>query len=321
LPVPGLRTSLYGLIETRAGSIIAATHDGIFRTLDDGVTWRHVGVQRGNIKILEAERGRAFAIGEGGSVWSSADAGDSWVRLPSPSVPIDDRVRGSVQLSGIVVPGDGRVFGLTAQSLLVSHDAAQTWAVSGLSKGAQSVVRLGDTWFAGGSSGVFKSQNLTTWVECSAGIQHPSIQSLTATSTGDLLALTYMGIFRSLDRCGSWWLLAELPRSDVPWRIIAIGPDVGIVLAGRGIAQWSFVERKWTTNPTAPEITAVAHDGAGAHWTGTADGVYQFVPRAGSWELQRAGLQGQHVTALTFHPDGYLLAGVAGSDTFRARLR
>lgn len=320
LRLPAPRTSPYGLIETRTGSVIAATHDGIFRTLDDGITWHHVGVQHENIKVLEAEPGRAIAIGEGGSVWSSADA-DSWVRMPSPSVPIRDRVRGSVQLSGILLPGDGRLFGLTAHSLLVSQDAGQTWAVAGLSKGALSVVRLDDLWFAGGPSGVFKSQDLTTWTECSAGIPHPGIRSLAATSTGDLLALTYMGIFRSLDRCGSWWLLAELPRPDLPWRIVASGPDVGIVLAGRGIAQWSFVERRWNTSTTAPEITAVAHDPAGAHWVGTPDGVYEFVTRADSWELLRAGLEGRRVTALTFHPDGYLLAGVAGSGTFRARLR
>ena len=93
------------------------------------------------------------------------------------------------------------------------------------------------------------------------------------------------------------------------------------MLAGRGIAQWSFVERRWNTSTTAPAITAVAHDPAGAHWVGTPDGVYDFVTRADSWELLRAGLEGRRVTALTFHPDGYLLAGVAGSGTFRARLR
>ena len=57
--------------DRNAGSVIAATHDGIFRTLDDGITWHHVGVQH-DIKVLEAEPGRAIAIGEGGSVWSSA---------------------------------------------------------------------------------------------------------------------------------------------------------------------------------------------------------------------------------------------------------
>jgi ligand-binding sensor domain-containing protein len=71
----------------------------------------------------------------------------------------------------------------------------------------------------------------------------------------------------------------------------------------------------------APEITAIAHDPAGAHWVGTPNGVYAFVTRAGSWELQPAGLEGRRVTALTVHPDGYLLAAVAGSGTFRARLR
>ena len=317
---PAPRASIYGVIETRAGSVIAATHDGVFRTVDDGITWRHVGVQHENIKVLAAERGRALAIGEGGSVWSTADA-DSWVRMPSPSIQIRDRVRGSVQLSGIFLPGDGRLFGLTDQSLLVSQDAGQTWAVAGLSKGAVSVLRLDNLWFAGGPSGVFKSQDLTTWTECSAGMPHPGIRSLIATSTGDLLAMTYMGIFRSLDGCGSWWLLAELPPSDFPWRIVASGPDVGIVVAGRGIAQWSFVERRWNTNTTAPQVTAVAHDPAGTHWVGTPNGVYEFVTRAGSWELQPAGLEGRRVTALTFHPDGYLLAAVAGSGTFRARLR
>ena len=79
-------------------------------------------------------------------------------------VPIRDRMRVGAAL-GILLPGDGRLFGLTAHSLLVSQDAGQTWAVAGLSKGALSVVRLDDLWFAGGPSGVFKSQDLTTWTD------------------------------------------------------------------------------------------------------------------------------------------------------------
>ena len=62
LRLPAPRTSPYGLIETRTGSVIAATHDGIFRTLDDGITWHHVGVQHENIKVLEAEPGRAMRL-------------------------------------------------------------------------------------------------------------------------------------------------------------------------------------------------------------------------------------------------------------------
>ena len=46
------------------------------------------------------------------------------------------------------------------------------------------VVKVGDTWFASTYAGVFRSDDLVRWTECSSGLSAGSVFSIAATSTG-----------------------------------------------------------------------------------------------------------------------------------------
>ena len=167
LRLPAPRTSPYGLIETRTGRSSRppmTASSGPWMTESPGTTSACSTKTSRSWRPSLAERLRLVKAAACGRVPTRI------VGFECPALGADPRsVRVGAALR-ILLPGDGRLFGLTAHSLLVSQDAGQTWAVAGLSKGALSVVRLDDLWFAGGPSGVFKSQDLTTWTECSAGI-------------------------------------------------------------------------------------------------------------------------------------------------------
>jgi ligand-binding sensor domain-containing protein len=201
--------------------------------------------------------------------------------------------------------------------------------MSGLSKGVTALVRpkdVKDTWFAGTFQGVFRSEDLTRWTECSSGLENGSIRDLIATPDGDLIALAAYGrLYRSQDGCRSWWpLTAPTPRlvnvnvSRTP-PLLASDDALGLVLFGDGIAQLSRDQRTWVVRATSPAITAFARDGQGRYWLGTHDGVSRLSVEEPAWKLIPAGLDGR-ISALAIDPDGYLLAAVDNRGMFRARV-
>lgn len=195
-----------------------------------------------------------------------------------------------------------------------------------MSKGVTALARLKDTWFAGTWQGVFRSEDMLRWTECSSGLEGGSIRDLIATSDGDLIAVaSYRGLYRSPGNCRSWWpLTAPTPRlvnvnvSRTP-PLLASDDTLGLVLFGDGIAQLSRDQRAWIVRAESPAIIAFARDGQRRYWLGTRDGLSRLSIEEPTWKLIPAGLDGP-ISALAIDLDGYMLAGVASRGIFRARV-
>jgi len=323
LPLP--RNGANALLETRRGALLAATGAGIYRSNDRGSSWTAAGVLGQHVSSLVAVRGRAYASVADASLWTSVDSGLTWSRLDSSRVDNPRRFESPTPFSSLFIVDGSELRGATLREFLASRDAGVTWSAAGLSKGVNAFVRVRDTWFAGTWEGVFRSEDLATWTECSSGLSVGSIVALTATPGGDLLAVDGDAVYRSQDECRSWAPLSSL----LPFRargrstarpILVSDTAIGIVMLGAGVAQLSLAERKWSIRAESRnEITAFVKDDRGRYWLGTTTGLVQLSIDTSAWRLSPAGLEG-HVSALAVDPDGYLLAAVAGRGLLRARL-
>ena len=314
--------SANALLETRRGALLSATGAGIYRSTDRGTTWTATGTQGQHVRTLVAGRGRAFASIEDASLWTSVDSGLTWSRVDWWRV--DNPRESATPLSPLFIIDRTRLRGATNREFLASADAGITWSSGGLSKGVNALVRMRDTWFAATWEGVFRSADLAHWTECSSGLPTGSVSAMTSTPSGDLIALDGSTLYRSLDECRSWSPLTSLPfpgaRGATVQPTLASDPALGIVALGTGIAQLSLAERKWTIRAESRhDITAFAKDDRGRYWLGTRGGVWRLTIDGLEWRLNPAGLDGD-ILAVAVDPDGYVLAAVAGSGLFRARL-
>jgi photosystem II stability/assembly factor-like uncharacterized protein len=318
------RHSANALLETRRGAMLSATGAGIYRSTDRGSSWTATGTQGQPVQSLVAGRGRAYVSIADASLWTSVDSGLTWSRVAWSRVENPRRFDSATPLSPLFIIDGTQVQGATSRELLVSRDTGITWSSAGLSKGVNAVVRLRDTWFAGTWEGVFRSEDLAHWTECSSGLPLGSVSAMTATPNGDLIALDGSTLYRSQDECRSWSSLAFLPfrgpDGSTTRPILVSDSAIGIVALGAGIAQLSLTERRWNVRAESRNnITAFAKDDRGRYWLGTRGGVLRLSIDGTEWRLTPTGLEG-YISAVAVDPDGYLLAAVAGRGIFRARL-
>jgi ligand-binding sensor domain-containing protein len=322
---PPLRQqSASALLETRRGTLLSATAAGIYRSTDGGALWTATGIQGPHVRSLVAGRGHAYASVDDASLWTSVDSGLRWSRVDWSRVDNPRRFDSPTPLSPLFIVDDTHLRGATLREFLASDDAGIRWSSAGLSKGVNALVRLRDTWFAGTWEGVFRSDDLAHWTECSSGLPVGSVSALTTTPSGDLIAIDSSGFYRSQDECRSWFPLPFLPfRGTAGGRslpILASDAALGIVVFGAGVAQLSLTEHKWTIRAESLDaITAFAKDRRERYWLGTRRGVYRLLIDGSEWRLTAAGLDGD-IAAVAVDPDGYLLAAVTGRGMFRARL-
>ncbi|GAB3500824.1 sialidase family protein [Amycolatopsis cihanbeyliensis] len=115
---------------------------GVFRSLDGGLTWERLGgglpeqgpdVGRIGIAASASEPGRLYAIvnqtsGPFAGFYTSADAGETWTRLPEPDVLKDSQSSFGWWFGKLWVdPDDSRQVHVAGVPLVTSKDGGRTW--------------------------------------------------------------------------------------------------------------------------------------------------------------------------------------------------
>jgi len=188
-----------------AGGILAGTYgSGIFRSTDNGATWRALNVGQKNLNVQSLVVDPSGMI-VAGTYWNGAvrstDNGATW-ELPQPPI-------GSV-VYGFTISKSGRIFAATNGGLFRSTNRGQTWNVSGTGLPSAQVFSIASddqgVLYAGPlNEGLFKSTNDgATWSAVNIGSPIHTVNCLSVHSSGLVVAGTDMGLFTSTDEGITW---------------------------------------------------------------------------------------------------------------------
>ncbi len=240
-------------------AILAGTDGGVFRSVDNGLTWKSTGLHVGWCEAILSYGSSILAAQAG--VWKSTDDGRTWQHS---NTGLDGE--GSDPCALAVV--DTVIFlGMRGSGgdLYCSTDLGATWnqAETGLAdRTVQSFAVVGSTLFAGTTgSGVYRTTNDgKNWSHASSGLTDENILTLAA-SGPNLFAGSGEGhVFQSTNNGGGW-------------------TQVGSGLPGASI-----------------QVLVV--DGTGNLYAATSVGVYKFGDNGTSWTAVNSGLMDTNIVSL-----------------------
>lgn len=147
----------------------------LMQTTDGGESWKRINIPGAdvNARLVRAifSRGRGWAFGEEGTIFTTRDSGVTWTRLQSPTRHL--------LLGGIFIDEDrGWLVGAGA-TIIQTSDGGETWHTSRLDDARRTAVRFGATsfvdnrlgWAVGSGGSIYHTVNGgRTWQQQSSGI-------------------------------------------------------------------------------------------------------------------------------------------------------
>ena len=243
------------------GSLYAVSHNGLFRSTDEGTTWTQIdnGIT-GNILVLAFDPGNADVVYAGtleGGLFKTVNAGANWWSIGSPDLPADH-----------------------IRSIAIDPVQPQILYLGTLSHGCYKSFDGGQTWIP-----INNNVNMTK-IE-SIVIDPANTLTLYA---ADSDPSTGMGIFKSADGGQSWTKLS--PTLEFGWGpgpYIAIDPvdteniysvtHAAVFLSNDGGSNWdsspvsSSQVNSITVDPANPQVL----------YAGTREGIFKSTNRGQSW--------------------------------------
>ena len=287
-PLSGAILWFFG--ETSTGAFFGSGATGVYRSLDDGVTWSAVN---GGLpatprvtSIVEAASGDLIAGSTG--YYRSTDGGSTW----SATAPADP-LRGVADLQR---GPSGVLFAATDAGAYLSSDDGTDFSASnsGLANGIVAVLTVAadGTVYAGFDGGVGRSDDGgSTWAVLSEGLPG-GVSALLQRSNGSLVAGTESGeVFESSNAAVTWQAMGSTGFGTPVTSIVEVGGDLfacsgggsagdGIVRSTDGGVTWSPVNAG--LGSTNVQSLAIADDGT---IFAASDGIYHSIDAGGSWTL------------------------------------
>jgi photosystem II stability/assembly factor-like uncharacterized protein len=202
LSPPGIR----GIDFSPTGIVFAAGSRGMFRSTDEGMSWRTANkgiiyVEMTSL-VVEPRSGYVFAAGvepPGGTLYRSANNGDSWTQLSA-------HTSGGI-IKALTVSQDGHIFFCVGQTPFVrwTTDLGDTYAVHWMGSDnihPQTLLARERIGILTGTDGygIYQSTDHgTTWSPINNGLRHTWIYSLASNSEGIVFAGTDSdGVYRTV---------------------------------------------------------------------------------------------------------------------------
>jgi len=257
------------IVADSAGTLYAGmAHDGIYRSLDRGLTWNPIVPQPPSLLIHTLgidSIGGLYAATGGGNLYRSDSAGGSWRLIHESKQPWD--------VTALASSAHGDIFAATSNAQVApgaihrSTDNGESWVALladpdfKLCRGL--VSRSRDTIFAAywGGDGIIRSvDNGAHWTAMNTGLASHFVQGLGSGADGMLFAGTTDGLFVSGDNGVQWKRLGfagkrvrggmSLPTGD----ILAAVNDDGIFRRTVGSSDWEPVLPRETGSVTSAMI-------------------------------------------------------------------
>jgi photosystem II stability/assembly factor-like uncharacterized protein len=316
---------------TNPDVVIVGAIDGVFRSADDGSTWRRISPE-GNEEIRNVEsvaidpaHEGVIYVGTWHLPWKTTDGGRTWRSVP------DGMITDSDVFTMTLDQRDTRSMYATAcTGIYRSRDAASRWVkISGIpstSRRTRSFAQDPDhpeVFYAGTTEGLFVSEDDTaTWrLATKTDVVVNAIAPLPRAAGGVLLLGTEgAGVLRSTDGGRTFSASNEGFAERVFARVVVDPSGLGIVVGVKGDRTHSGVlraprpEGPWTRvgdGIEGREVLALALD-AGEVVAGTDDGLFRSVSHCGLWTRLPTVVDGidahPHVSDVVALPGGSILA-------------
>lgn len=165
--------------------IVASETGGLFRSINRGVTWKHVdGLPEfstvavafvpADTSVVIATVGEDTRVANGGGIWRSTDSGLTWTQMPGPPAPAGATARLSA-FDISIAPDNGTIYVGTQYGVSISHDRGVTWThtdpyAGGDHRAFSVLAQSGNHVIVASSDGIRRSNDGgTTWLTSTTG--------------------------------------------------------------------------------------------------------------------------------------------------------
>lgn len=307
-------TTVWDLERMADGSILAATSNGVHRSIDNGYTWsayseglttfdvRDIHVDAAGVVRLATFGHGLFRRGDMNAAWAPAGLENTYTTSllePEPGV--------------LLAGANGFVYR--------SEDGGSNWSarsLEGYSVNVQSLATNNDYAFAATNLGIFRSpDDGATWEFASFGLQEYDVRSITSNEVGHLFAGAQPGqggcaVYRSRGN-GNLWTCIQPDNDPLTVPMIRTAPD-GTVFAGgfRNLYLTDDEGGTWFSRRAAgSNVQSILFLGSGLLIGTHGQGVLRSSDGGITWSASNDGLRSSITTVRTLD-DGRVVAGTTG---------
>jgi photosystem II stability/assembly factor-like uncharacterized protein len=317
------------ILITPNNSIFVGTELGIFRSDDNGLTWKDKGTGA-EINSLACDSSGNIFLGTTHQIYKSSDNGETWVISNTMGNPPPTYS----QISTILVSNTNRLYACcTNGNIHFSGDRGATWTSIG-KLDANSLTLLEDNKIiVGGSKGIYKTEDSgATWYLSNNGISEKLIDYMVSDLNGNMLAFVLdEGLYHSSDD-GVTWDFSDQQIDDkiiIDMKLLTklYVPQTGKIYAGtqyQGVIKSLDGGKTWKGGnpeglPLVAPITGIAyHQPFGILFCSTqSNGVYRSFDDGLTWTYAYSTQLNQNMRGIFISESGTIFA-YTGSDVYRS---
>ncbi len=298
---------------------LTTAEKGIFRSVDDGLSWFGIALQDERLTALAINRtGWMYVATEDGRIFRSEDTGLTWQEVSNAMSP--------AIVNELAVSSNGVLVAATSVGLFRSSDAGATWSMTSVGFPDNNIQAVRYTsnnlFFAGSETGYLYRSDQTgaNWTVSFMGSDSLLIHSLTEHTTGQILAGTVLGImvFDALGKLQAFrefgFIITEALHVTQTGRILAGTYGGGIYTSENSGLTWTQ-----RNEGLGSVVTSMVKTYDGALVVGTfGGGLFRTRNEGASWETINQGLISLSIQAVIEAPNGDLYAGSDFGHVFRS---
>lgn len=307
-------TTIWALERLTDGSILAATSNGVHRSLDEGRTWS--GYSEG----LTTFDVRDILLRADGSVWIGTYGKGLFRRSPGSAAWVGAGLD-NIYVTSLVEPQTGVLLAGANGFIHRSIDDGTTWAarsLQGYSVNVQSLASNATHVFAATNLGIFRSVDTgLTWEFSSFGLQEYDARAIETNAEGHIFAGMQPGqggcsLYRSRGN-GSLWTCVQPQTDPLTVPMLKQAPDGSLWAGGfRHIYSTRDEGGTWLSRRAAgSNVQAVLFLSDGLLIGTHGQGVLRSVDGGITWEASSNGMQSA-ITTIRAMEDGPVVAGTQG---------